>query len=163
MKTFFRLFGDHWFGLWFPALILFAVQEIPYMLMPLFKPDPNPIMNLPEHYKPLAVAEGILGSACIALMFLVVNKNTSVFGIGDGAQKVFFILACAVLTANFIGWGIYFAGTRTNAVMLIFIVLMPPLYYLFIGLWRQNYILAGTAAVFLCVHFTHVYLNLHAE
>ena len=130
------------------------------MIMPLIKPDPNPIMNLPEHCKPLAVAEGILGSACIALMLLIVREGSAVFDIGEGARRVFFILACAVLAANFAGWGIYFAGTRTPAVMLIFIVAMPPLYYLFIGLWRQNYILAVTSAVFLCVHFTHVSLNL---
>lgn len=160
MKTFFKLFGEYRFGLWFPAILLFAVQEIPYMLMPLIKPDPNPIMNLPEHCKPLAVAEGILGSACIALMLLVFKDGGTAFGIGEGAQRTFFILACAVLALNFIGWGIYFAGTRTNAVMLIFIVAMPPLYYLFIGLWRDNYILVGTAAAFLCVHFSHVCLNL---
>ena len=163
MKIFFKLFGSHWLGLWFPALILFAVQELPYMLMPLIKPDPNPIMNLPEHCKPLAVAEGVLGSACIALMLLVVNKNASLFGTGEGAGRVFFILACTALALNFIGWGIYFAGIRTAAVMLIFIVAMPPLYYLFIGLWRENYILAGTAAVFLCVHFSHVFLDLRAD
>ena len=163
MKIFFKLFGSHWLGLWFPALILFAVQELPYMLMPLIKPDPNPIMNLPEHCKPLAVAESVLGSACIALMLLVVNKNAPLFGTGEGAGRVFFILASTALALNFIGWGIYFAGIRTAAVMLIFIVAMPPLYYLFIGLWRENYILAGTAAVFLCVHFSHVFLDLRAD
>ncbi len=160
MKIFFKLAGSYSFGLWLPALLLFAVQEIPYMLMPLIKPDPNPIMNLPEHFKPLAAAEGVLGSLCIALMLLVVRNGSSTFAVGQGAQRVFFFLACGVLVLNFIGWGIYFSGTRTAAVMLVFIVAMPPLYYLFIGLWRRNYPLAAVAAVFLCVHIAHVSLNL---
>ncbi|SDA16858.1 hypothetical protein SAMN02910447_01198 [Ruminococcus sp. YE71] len=45
--------------------------------------------------------------------------------------------------------------------MMFFIVLMPPLFYVFIGLWRENLPLTLTGAVFTAVHFTHVYGNLH--
>ena len=44
---------------------------------------------------------------------------------------------------------------------MLFIVAMPPLYYVAIGLWRQNTPLAVTGAVFLTVHFFHVLGNLH--
>ena len=43
---------------------------------------------------------------------------------------------------------------------MFFIVLMPPLYYVAIGFWRRNVLLAVTGVVFLAVHFTHVYGNL---
>lgn len=160
MFKFFKLFGEQYFGFWIGGLLLFAVQEIPYMIMPLIKPDPNPIMNIKEHYQPLAVAEAVLGTACIVLMCSVVREGETIFSVGEGAKRVFFFLACAVLLANFIGWAVYYAGTRTDFVMLTFIVAMPPLYYLFTGLWRGNTPLTVTAAVFLCVHFSHVFLNL---
>jgi hypothetical protein len=41
--------------------------------------------------------------------------------------------------------------------MMLFIVL---LYYVTIGLWRQNVPLTATGAIFLVVHFTHVLGNL---
>ena len=44
--------------------------------------------------------------------------------------------------------------------MMFFIVLMPPLYYVAIGLWRRNVPLAVVGVVFLAVHFAHVYGNL---
>jgi hypothetical protein len=44
--------------------------------------------------------------------------------------------------------------------MMFFIVLMPPLYYVAIGLWRRNVLLAAVGVVFLAVHFLHVYGNL---
>ncbi len=160
MARFFRLFGEQYLGFWSIGLLLFAIQEIPYMIMPILKPQPNPIMDLPEYCKLLAVAEGILGSACIALMVFVVRDDVPLFSIGSESRKAFFFLACAALLLNFIGWGIYFAGTRTPAVMLAFIVAMPPLYYLFIGLWRGNTPLIVAAAVFLPVHFIHVSINL---
>jgi hypothetical protein len=44
--------------------------------------------------------------------------------------------------------------------MMLFLVVMPPLYYVTIGLWRRNVLLAAVGAVFLVVHFVHVYGNL---
>ena len=48
----------------------------------------------------------------------------------------------------------------SNFVMMFFIVLLPPLYYVTIGLWRQNVPLTATGAIFLVVHFAHVLGNL---
>ena len=43
-----KISENQYFGFWGLGLILFAVQEIPYMLMPLIRPETNPIMNMTE-------------------------------------------------------------------------------------------------------------------
>ena len=48
MVRWLKLMGDQYFGFWVLGLVLFAFQEIPYMLMPLFHLETNPIMNMTE-------------------------------------------------------------------------------------------------------------------
>ena len=40
-----KLFENQNLGFWALRLVLFTVQEIPYVMMPLFHPDSNLIMN----------------------------------------------------------------------------------------------------------------------
>ena len=160
MVRWLKLFGDQYFGFWILGLVLFAVQEIPYMVMPLVHMEANPIMNMAESSAALDVCEKILGSLCIALMIFVVHKDAVLFSISEGRERLFFALAMIVLLTNFLGWGLYFMGRQSVFVMMFFIVLMPPLYYAAIGLWRKNVPLAVTGVVFLAVHFAHVYGNL---
>lgn len=159
MFKFFKLFGSQYFGFWAFGLLLFAVQEIPYMVMPLFKLQTNPIMNMAESSQFLEVLEKVFGSLCIAFMLFIVNKNSNVF-LPAGKEKIFFALAVVVLLLNFIGWGIYFGGQQSVFVMMFFIVAMPPLFYFFIGLWRKNILLTVMAVPFLIIHFIHVFGNL---
>ena len=93
-------------------------------------------------------------------MVFVVHKDAQLFSITDGWEKLFFTLAMIILLTNFFGWALYFAGHQSIFVMMFFIVLMPPLYYVAIGIWRQNIPLAVTGVLFLTVHFTHVFGNL---
>lgn len=163
MFKFFKIFGNQYLGFWVLGLALFVVQEIPYMIMPLFKLETNPIMNMRESSVVLDAAEKILGSLCIALMIFIVHKDSKLFSIADGREKLFFILTASVLLLNFIGWAFYFGGHQSVFVMMFFIVVMPPLYYVFIGLWRNNIILTVTGGVFLIVHFVHVLGNLRLD
>ena len=163
MVRWFKLFGYQYLGFWALGLVLFAIQEIPYMLMPLFRLKTNPIINMRETSAALDACEKILGSLCIALMIFVVHRNAPVFSVSDGREKLFFTLAVVILLTNFFGWGLYFAGHQSILVMMLFIVAMPPLYYVAIGFWRQNTPLAVTGAVFLAVHFFHVLGNLRGQ
>ncbi len=63
-----KLFGNQYIGFWFLGLVLFALQEVPYMLMPLFKLENNPIMNMRESSAALDACEKILGILCIVIM-----------------------------------------------------------------------------------------------
>lgn len=163
MFKFFKIFGNQYLGFWVLGLALFVVQEIPYMIMPLFKLETNPIMNMRESSVVLDAAEKILGSLCIALMIFIVHKDSKLFSVTDGRERLFFILTVLVLLLNFIGWAFYFGGHQSVFVMMFFIVLMPPLYYVFIGLWRNNIILTVMGGIFLIVHFVHVLGNLKLE
>ena len=48
MFRWFRLLGQQHLGFWALGLLLFLIQEIPYLIMPLIRMDANPIMTMPE-------------------------------------------------------------------------------------------------------------------
>ena len=160
MVRWIRLFRDQYFGFWVLGLVLFAFQEIPYMVMPLFHLETNPIMNMTETSVALDICEKVLGSLCIALMVFIVHRDAVLFSIAPGRERLFFSLAVILLLANYAGWALYFNGHQSLFVMMLFIVVLPPLYYVAIGLWRQNTPLTVVGVVFLAVHFIHVWGNL---
>ena len=155
-----KLFDDQYLGFWVLGLLLFIIQEIPYMIMPLMKLENNPIMNMNESSVILNACEKILGSLCIALMIFVVCDEKKIFSVGEHRELLFFSISVGVLLLNFFGWFLYFTGHQSILVMMLFIVVLPPLYYVFIGLWRNNIILTVTGCIFLVVHFIHVLGNL---
>lgn len=160
MVKWIKLFGNEYLGFWVFGLVLFAIQEIPYMIMPLLKLESNPIMNMQESSVVLNACEKILGSLCIALMTFVVCDEKKLFSIRDTHELLFFGISMGILLLNFFGWFLYFTGHQSTFVMMFFIVMMPPLYYVFIGLWRSHVLLTITGCIFLIVHFTHVLGNL---
>lgn len=158
-----RLFGNQYLCFWILGLGLFAIQEIPYMIMPFLKLKSNPIMNMPESSIILDICEKALGTTCIAMMTFIVHKDSVFFSIVNRKEQMFFSLTILVLLLNFIGWALYFTGHQSVFVMMFFIVLLPPLYYIFIGLWRNNIILTITGSLFLIIHFIHVLGNLKID
>ncbi|MGX8774085.1 MAG: hypothetical protein ACSW8G_03395 [Bacillota bacterium] len=160
MTQWIRISEKQYLGFWAPGLVMFALQELPYMLMPLINPETNPIMNMMESYPALDICEKILGSLCVVLMVFVVHRDAGRFSISDGREKRFFILAVILLLANYAGWALYFTGHQSVFVMMLFIVTLPPLYYMAIGFWRKNTPLTMASGIFLAVHFFHVLLNL---
>ena len=46
MVRWIKLFRDQYLGFWALGLLLFALQEIPYMVMPMLHLETNPIMNM---------------------------------------------------------------------------------------------------------------------
>ena len=100
-----KLFGDWYIGFWVIGFFLFALQEIPYMLMPLFKLKSNPIMNMQESSVILDVCEKVTGSLCIIIMTFLVRERVAVFDIGQGVCRLGFVAAVVVLCLNYLGWG----------------------------------------------------------
>ena len=155
-----KLFGEQYLGFWILGLVLFALQEVPYMIMPLFKLESNPIMNMPESSVLLDICEKVFGVLCIAVMTFIVQGQAGFFHIGNGINRIGFISAVIVLLLNYLGWWLYFNGYQSIGIMMFFIVLLPPLYYVSIGIWRQNLILVVVGIFFEVVHCIHVYGNL---
>ena len=160
MVRWIKLFRDQYLGFWALGLLLFALQEIPYMVMPMLHLETNPIMNMTETSAVLDICEKVVGTLYSALMVFVVHRDAVLFSIAPGRERLFFSLAVVLLLANYAGWALYFAGHQSLFVVMLFIVALPPLYYVAIGLWRQNIPLTVAGAVFLAVHFIHVWGNL---
>jgi len=70
MRRWVRLIGDQYLGFWILGLVLFAVQEIPYLLMPILRLEANPIMNMTETSPVLDACEKFFGSLCITFTVL---------------------------------------------------------------------------------------------
>ena len=160
MVRWLKIYGNQYLGFWILGLVLFAVQEIPYMLMPLFHLESNPIMNMTEKSLALDISEKMLGSLCIFLMTFIVHKDATLFSISDGRKKLFFISAAVLILLNFVGWALYFTGHQSVFIMMAFIVALPPLFYVSVGLWRKNMPLVITGTIFFIIHFSHVLGNL---
>ena len=139
------------FGIWWLGLLLFILQEVPYMVMGFIKLETNPIMEMKESSKILNILEKILGSLSMMIMFFIISK---------GSNNIGLILMLVSLLLNYFGWMIYFKGYQKKWIMLLFIVMMPPLYYMSIGLWKENIVLIIISIIFLFIHFIHVYKNL---
>lgn len=160
MVKWFKLFGSQYIGFWIIGLALFALQEAPYIAMPLFKLKSNPIMNMQESSVILDIAEKILGSLCIAIMTFIVSERTGILTTTNN-REVYIWYVVGVLLLNYLGWGLYFGGYQSLFIMMFFVVVLPPLYYIFIGLWRDNIFLIIVGCFFGIVHFLHVWGNLH--
>ncbi len=49
----------------------------------------------------------------------------------------------------FVGWTFYYLGYRYGWLIVISQFAVVPLYYLFFGLWKSNYLLVGIALFFI--------------
>lgn len=160
MFKWFKVVKNQYFGFWAIGLVLFAVQEIPYMIMPALHLSKNPIMEMPTNSLFLDVCEKICGVLCVAVMVLIVHKENKFFSVKSRKEIAFFSVAVGVIVLNFIGWILYFCGLQSVAIMIVFLFALPPLYYLFIGLWRKNYFLVAVGGLFFVVHISNAFVNL---
>lgn len=160
MVKWFRLFGEQYAGFWTFGLVLFILQEVPYIVMPLLSLNSNPVMGMKETSFVLNLFEKFLGISCVLVMCFIIQKRSTFFAIGSGINKIGFVLAILILLANYFGWILYYSGYQSRWIILAFLVVLPPLYYSSIGLWRENWILMALGIAFGIVHFIHVYGNL---
>ena len=96
MVRWFKLFGDQYLGFWGLGLVLFVLQEVPYIVMPFFPLETNPIMQMTETSAALDLWEKILGSLCIALMIFVVHKDAVLFSVATPDSNRTYILRGAL-------------------------------------------------------------------
>ena len=110
MVRWFKLFGDQYLGFWGLGLVLFVLQEVPYIVMPFFPLETNPIMQMTETSAALDLWEKILGSLCIALMIFVVHKDAVLFSVAGGRERLFFTLTVILLLANYFDYDAVHCG-----------------------------------------------------
>ena len=159
MIKFVRLFGNYYLGISFAGIIAFLIQEIPYMIMPLINPASNPIMNMQNEIQWIEKIQGIVGMLSMILVMLIVRNDNQFFSIATTKEKVCFAITILMIIINFVGWAFYYLGYQYSWLIVISQFAIVPLYYLFFGLWKSNYLLVGTATVFFIIHTINGYLN----
>ncbi len=159
MLKYIHLFKNYYFGISFIGIAAFVIQEIPYMVMPLIKPAPNPIMNMQNEIKWIETVQGIFGMLSMILLMLIVRDDVKLFPRETTPQKTFLFLVILMILINFAGWILYYMGYQRGWLIIISQFAVVPLYYLFFGLWKSNYLLAGAAVPFFVIHTINGILN----
>lgn len=159
MLKFLHLFKHYFLGISFVGILAFAIQEIPYMIMPLIKPESNPIMNMENEVKWLGTVQGIFGVLSMIILMLIVRDDVKAFSIVTPKERVFFIVTLFMIIINFVGWAFYYTGHQYGWIIVLSQFAVVPLYYLFFGLWKSNYLLVATAVPFFLIHTMNGILN----
>lgn len=132
MLKFLHLYKHYYLGISFIGVAAFVIQEIPYIIMPLIKPASNPIMNMQNEIKWIQTVQGIFGMLSMFLFMILIN---------------------------FTGWAFYYTGHQYGWLIVLSQFAAVPLYYLFFGLWKSNYLLVAVAIPFFVIHTVNGILN----
>jgi len=159
MIKFLHLFKNYYLGISFIGIAAFVIQEIPYIVMPLIKPASNPIMNMSNEIKWIGIVQGIFGTLSMILLMLIVRDDVKLIPIETTKDKTFLFLTILMILINFIGWTLYYMGHQYGWLIIISQFAVVPLYYLFFGLWKSNYLLVGTAVPFFVIHTINGIMN----
>ena len=154
-----HLFKNYYFGISFIGIAAFVIQEIPYIVMPMIKPTSNPIMNMQNEIKWIETVQGIFGMLSMILLILIVRDDVKLIPRETTKDKMFLLLTVLMILINFIGWILYYMGHQYGWLIIISQFAAVPLYYLFFGLWKSNYLLVGTAVPFFVIHTINGILN----
>ena len=159
MLRFVHLFKHYYLGLSIIGILAFAIQEIPYMIMPLIHPESNPIMNMQNEIKWLETVQAIFGVLAMIILMLIVRDDVRTFSLETSQEKLFFFLTVLMIAINFIGWAFYYTGHQYGWLIVLSQFAVVPLYYLSFGLWKSNYLLVGVAVPFFLIHTVNGILN----
>ena len=159
MLKFIHLYKNYYFGISFIGIAAFVIQEIPYIVMPLIKPASNPIMNMTNEIKWIETVQGIFGMLSMILLMLIVRDDVKLIPVETTKDKTLLFLTILMILINFIGWTLYYMGHQYGWLIIISQFAVVPLYYLFFGLWKSNYLLVGTAVPFFVIHTINGIIN----
>ena len=160
MVKWLKLTQNQYFGFFALGLLLFALQQSPYIIMHFIQMESNILMEMQNKSSFLNVIEKILGVSCVILMLFLVRADVDRRMFKTLQAKIYFGIAMMAIVVYFIGWVFYFRGFNDLLFMLTTLVAMPPIYYAFIGLWRRNYVLTVVSSLFLIAHILNVWNNL---
>lgn len=160
MVKWFRLTKNQYVGFFAVGLILFLLQELPYIVMPFISLDSNPLMEMQDASVILNLIEKVLGVSSIVTMLFLVHAEDKWFSLKTSKEKIYFGIAMAAIVGYFVGWIFYVNGFQSLPLMLCTLVALPPIYYALIGMWRRNYVLVVLGSLFFVAHVANVWNNL---
>jgi hypothetical protein len=153
------LFKHFYFGISFFGIAAFMIQEIPYIVMPLIKPASNPIMSMTSEIEWIETIQGLFGILSMVVLMLIVRDDIKLIPRETAKDKTFLFLMVMMILINYVGWTLYYMGHQYGWLIIISQFATVPLYYLFFGLWKSNYLLVGTAVPFFVIHTINGILN----
>ena len=159
MLKFIHLFNNYYLGISFIGIAAFVIQEIPYIVMPFIKPASNPIMSMTNEIKWIETVQDIFGMLSMILLMLIVRDDVKLIPIETTKDRTFLFLTILMILINFIGWTLYYMGHQYGWLIIISQFAVVPLYYLFFGIWKSNYLLVGTAVPFFVIHTINGIIN----
>ena len=154
-----HLFKHFYFGISFIGIAAFMIQEIPYIVMPLIKPASNPIMSMTSEIEWIETVQGLFGILSTVVLMLIVRDDIKPIPRETAKDKTFLFLMVMMILINYVGWTLYYMGHQYGWLIIISQFAAVPLYYLFFGLWKSNYLLVGTAVPFFVIHTINGILN----
>lgn len=163
MLKFLHLFKHYCLGISFVGIAAFAIQEIPYIIMPLIKPESNPIMNIQNEIKWIGILQGLFGVLSMILLMLIVRDDIKAFSLAATRERLFFFLALIMILINYVGWAFYYTGHQYGWLIVLSQFAAVPLYYMFFGLWKSNYMLVATTVPFFLIHTLNGIMNFMAR
>ncbi len=138
--------NNYVFGFSLMGLILYALQLFPNIIWMLAPPANNILTKNSSPYPILNIIEFVFGIMTVALLILLINK-------GGGRNSNFYIgLAILFLLGYYAAWIFYYNGVVSQWLFIVGIAAMPPLYFLFVGLWMNNYIALIPCVIFGVTH-----------
>ena len=135
------------------------IQEIPYIVMPIIKPASNPIMNMTNEIRWIGTVQSVFGMLSMIFLMLIVRDDVKLIPTETTRDRTFLFLMVLMILINFIGWILYYMGRQYGWLIIISQFAVVPLYYLFFGLWKSNYLLVGTAVPFFVIHTINGIMN----
>ena len=135
------------------------IQEIPYIVMPLIKPASNPIMSMTSEIEWIETVQGLFGILSMVVLMLIVRDDIKPIPRETAKDKTILFLMVMMILINYVGWTLYYMGHQYGWLIIISQFAAVPLYYLFFGLWKSNYLLVGTAVPFFVIHTINGILN----
>ncbi|MBP5489960.1 MAG: hypothetical protein J6Y10_05110, partial [Lachnospiraceae bacterium] len=101
MIKFLHLFKNYYLGISFIGIAAFVIQEIPYIVMPLIKPESNPIMNRSNEITWIGTVQGIFGVLSMILLMLIVRDDVKLIPKETTKEKIFLFLMILMILINF--------------------------------------------------------------
>lgn len=127
--------------------------------MPLIKPASNPIMSMTSEIEWIETVQGLFGILSMVVLMLIVRDDIKPIPRETAKDKTFLFLMVMMILINYVGWTLYYMGHQYGWLIIISQFAAVPLYYLFFGLWKSNYLLVGTAVPFFVIHTINGILN----
>ena len=142
------MLSNYEFGFSPTGLLLYALQLLPNILW-MLRPPANNVLARNRSSRPiLNFIEAVFGIATVILLIFLKTM--------DGAREspVYIGSAFLFLAGYYVAWFFYYRGVVAPWLIIIGMAAMPPLYFIFVGLWMKNYFVLIPCVIFGIAHVT---------